>query len=266
MDVFFEIKKLGQFLQYQFSAKSSKGHGIHSPFMYELVRDIFGDHTVYTELEAIEKIRDQLVRSQETIHYQDLGAGSRYESDQVRKVSTIAKRMSTRPKYGRLLFFLGKKFEPEHIVELGTGLGIGTCYLALSNPGSNVYTLESSTPLRELARAHFTKLGAKNVHMVPGEFYPALDTIKKTVPRFDLVFFDGNHRLESTLDYYNQCLENAHENSIFIFDDIRWSRGMEKAWDIIKNHDRVRVTMDVFQMGVVFFRKALSRQHYMIRY
>jgi len=82
----------------------------------------------------------------------------------------------------------------------------------------------------------------------------------------DLVYFDGNHQKEPTLNYFHTCLQKAHKNSLFIFDDIHWSDGMEEAWEQIKKHDRVHLTIDLFQFGIVFFEKEMPKQHFILKF
>lgn len=81
----------------------------------------------------------------------------------------------------------------------------------------------------------------------------------------NLVYFDGNHQKEATLIYFGMLLPLAHNDSVFIFDDIHWSKGMEEAWEEIKAHPRVRVTIDSFFWGIVFFRQEQEKEHFTIR-
>jgi predicted O-methyltransferase YrrM len=82
----------------------------------------------------------------------------------------------------------------------------------------------------------------------------------------DLVFFDGNHRYQPTMNYFNLCLKKANENSVFVFDDIYWSNEMTKAWEEIKNHKDVTVTIDLFSVGLVFFRTQQAKQHFILKF
>ena len=90
-------------------------------------------------------------------------------------------------------------------------------------------------------------------------------TTENPQPKTDFIFFDGNHQKEATLKYFNQLLPLAHNDSVFIFDDIHWSKGMEEAWEEIKDHPNVRVTIDSFYWGIVFFRKEQEKEHFVIR-
>ena len=80
-----------------------------------------------------------------------------------------------------------------------------------------------------------------------------------------MVYFDGNHQKAATLEYFQHCLQFVNNESFFIFDDIHWSKEMESAWEEIKKHPKVKVTIDTFQWGIVFFRKEQEKEHFIIR-
>ena len=88
---------------------------------------------------------------------------------------------------------------------------------------------------------------------------PSLDT------EFDLIFIDGNHQKEATLSCFENLLPKAHNDTIFIFDDINWSKDMTEAWEAIKKHPKVTVSIDTFFWGFVFLRTEQAKEHFTIR-
>ncbi|RYF62388.1 MAG: SAM-dependent methyltransferase, partial [Cytophagaceae bacterium] len=82
----------------------------------------------------------------------------------------------------------------------------------------------------------------------------------------DFVFFDANHRYEPTVRYFEICLTNIHNDTVFVFDDIHWSDEMEQAWAYIKVHPSVSVTVDLFWVGLVFFRREQPKQDFILRF
>ena len=82
---------------------------------------------------------------------------------------------------------------------------------------------------------------------------------------YNLIYFDGNHSKKATLEYFELLLPTLTNDAVWIFDDIHWSKDMEEAWEIIKNHSKVKVTIDTFQWGIVFFRKEQEKEHFVIR-
>ncbi len=261
-----KYRKIIKGIKYKSLSRHKYGFGIHSPFVYEFVTGVMRSREKKPAFAEIEKLRRELKKSEKTLHYNDPGAGSVVLRGKHRKIKNIVKSSSVSGKYGRLLYRIVEEFRPKIILEIGTSLGISTLYLAKANEDAIVYTLEGAEPLAEVARKNFEILKVQNVRLIQGLFDETLpDTLSK-IKTADLVFFDGNHIEAATLDYFYQCLEKAGDHTIFIFDDIHWSHGMEKAWKQIINEEKVRVTIDLFRMGLVFFRKGLYRQDYTIRY
>lgn len=251
------------YLQYLIKAKGK--HNIHSPFVYQLVNDVINDGSRYDKYNIAEAVRKHFLVNTNTIEVTDLGAGSKKLKGNSRRVKDIAKHSVKRKKYAELMFRLANHFKPENIIELGTSLGVTTHYLALGAPHAKVTTLEGCPNTLALAKEQFEKSGLHNVQTVGGNFNTTLPAIlENTSP--GMVFFDGNHQLEPTLHYFRLCLEKATDHSLFIFDDIHWSTEMETAWQQIKSHPKVTVTIDLFELGLIFFRQGQAKQDFVVRY
>ncbi len=239
-------------------------HGIHSPFVFKLQQDVIKDKSTYYAFEQIESIRAKLLLSEQEINVIDFGAGSHYNKNKKRSISSIAKTALKPKKYGELLFKLCLLNRSEYILELGTCLGISTAYLASANSSSQVTSIEGDPQLCKISKLNLEKLQLNNIKVIEGNFDEHLPDIIEKTDRLDFVFFDGNHRYASTLSYFNQCVEKASENSIFVFDDIYWSKGMKKAWREIISHPKVTVSIDLFQIGILFFKTDQKKQNFTI--
>ena len=261
-----DINFILKFVKYKLTAKHKHGHGIHSPFVYTLLREAIEGKKESDKFSEIEAIRKTLLRNSEIIEVEDLGAGSKVSKTNKRKVSTIAKNALTKKKYARLLFRLVKYFKPKTILEFGTSLGTTTMYLACADENANIISMEGSEKIAELAQKNFSKLNLNNISVKTGNFDKILPEILEGSKSLDFVFFDGNHQREPTLRYFEACLPKKNNNSVFIFDDIHWSGGMESAWEEIKKHKEIAVTIDLFFFGLVFFRKEMSKQNYVIKF
>ncbi len=262
-----KVKKLkAAFAYIRYSIHASTKHDIHSPFVFELLTKVIENKRKEPVFSEIEGLRKNLLGSTEEIEVEDLGAGSSVLPGNCRKVSQIAKYALKSPKYAQLLYRLVARFKPSDILELGTSFGISTLYMASGNELCNIITLEGCPAIANKARAHFKALNKTNIRIVEGNFDATLSEILQQVNTLDLVFFDGNHRKEPTLDYFNQCLKKKHRGSLFIFDDIHWSEKMTEAWEEIMNHPEVTITIDLHQMGLVFFRTGQEKQHFVIRF
>ncbi|MBU3821771.1 class I SAM-dependent methyltransferase [Flavobacteriaceae bacterium XHP0103] len=255
---------LYQIKQYiKFILKSTNQHGVHSPFVFNLVTQCFYDKKRYDAYKSIRNYRKYLLNSNTKIEVTDLGAGSQVMKQQTRTVSSMAKNAGTTFKRAKLLYRLANYLECENILELGTSLGMATQSMSLANPKANITTIEGCPNISEFTKGAFKKQSLENIDLITGDFDEIIESLAPKT--FDLIFFDGNHQKEATLQYFESLMETAHNNSVFIFDDIYWSQSMTEAWETIKEHPKVTVTIDTFFWGFVFFRKEQTKEHFTIR-
>src|SRR5690606_22891231 len=118
----------------------------------------------------------------------------------------------------------------------------------------------------EFASENFQSLKLGNIQLIEGNLDETLSETLKKVEKVDFAFLDGNHRYEPTMRYFRQLLAKADENSVFVIDDIYWSAEMERAWKEIVAMPEVTVALDLFQIGIVFFRKSQEKEYFTIRY
>ncbi len=253
-----------KFLSYLFTAKDE--HSIHSPFVFQLYTEVIKPVKRFYVFKKIEWWRHYLSENDDLIDITDLGAGSKINKSTRRKVKNIARHSEKPKKVGQLLFKLINKFKPGEIFDLGTSLGLTTMYIASASNNSKVTTFEGCPNTLNKAKEYFGKIGLTNISAVEGNIDVTLPEKIKEVSSLDFVFFDANHRYEPTMRYFEICLSKATEESIFVFDDIYWSEEMEKAWNDIKSHPEVIVTIDLFFVGLVFFRTKQPKQHFTLRF
>lgn len=195
----------------------------------------------------------------------DFGAGSQLNNSKRRKISDIAKNAAKSRKLGELLFRLCEFAKPEYALEMGTSLGISSLYQYNAAKNAFWVTMEGCPETAKIARKVFTTSKADRIEVVVGDFAKTLAPTLEKFPRLDYAFFDGNHQKQPTIDYFLAALPKATENSLFIFDDIHWSKGMDEAWETIKEHPQVTLTIDLFWIGLVFFRKDQEKKHFILR-
>ena len=256
---------LKQYLLYRLKAKSA--HGIHSPFVYHFISTILEDKRHFYAFDDIKQIRADLYKDTNVLNVEDFGAGSLHGGSIQRRVKDIAKNAGRNEKFGKLLFRMVDTYQCKHILELGTSLGLATSYLASAAKNGQVITIEGSREIADYAGKTFLALSLTNIRQEVGNFDTLLSPLLQSAPPFDLIFIDGNHRQEATLHYFNQIMSSIKEDTILIFDDIHWSQGMHKAWETIRTDKRVRLSIDLFFFGVVFFRKEFKeKQHFILKY
>ncbi len=187
-------------------------------------------------------------------------------SKKIIKISRIAKPHTLPSKYSQLRFRLVNHFMPEQIIEVGTSFGINTVYMASANSKNSVITIEKNKEIAEIAKQNFKQLRLKNIEQKTGNVDDILKAIVANNQNLVFVCFDGNRCKQDALNYFYLCVEKATEESVFVFENIYLSPELKEAWSQIKNDNRVTVTLDLFFMGIVFFRKTQVKQHFVIKF
>lgn len=138
--------------------------------------------------------------------------------------------------------------------------------MAKANTKTPVITMEGCPATLAIAKENFAQLGARNTQAILGNIDATLPSVLNKLSRLDLVYFDANHTKEATSRYFMQCLPKTHEQTIFIFDDIHLSQGMSEAWNMIQDHENVTISLDIFDAGIIFFQKGISKEHYILEF
>lgn len=244
-----------------FLLKSTNQHGVHSPFVYQLVTECFYNKKTFVEYQTIRNYRKSLIRSNNLLEIEDFGSGSRVFKSQFRTVNSIAKTAGSSVKKTQLLFRLSQYLKCKKLLELGTALGQGTQALCLGAQNGHVTSIEGSKALYNTTKNNLS--GYNNLSLINGIFNNELPKLNDH--KWDLIFIDGHHDKSATINYFETLLPNIHNDTLIIFDDIFWSKGMTQAWEYIYKHPKVTVSIDTFYFGFIWFRKEQPKQHFTIR-
>lgn len=243
--------------------KAKTRHGLHSPFVYRLADKIIYDFSAKTVYSEVESIRKQLLNDSRMITVTDPDAESHVNNDR-KKISKVAKQTLKPPRLAQLLYRLTHDLNPRTIIELGTRLGITTVYLQKAAPEAKVYTLEDCP--QTIARDTFNKAHAERVELIIGDFDDTFQNLLLNLDKLDLVYINGDHQKEATLNYFEWCLPKVHDNTLLIFNDIYRCKGMKEAWKQIKASPKATVTIDLFWMGLVYFKKGQTKENFLVKF
>ena len=282
-------------LRHQLTAWNTGGEGVHSPYLFEWVRMVMMDTNSYYKWEEIERCREKMLRDERELEFVDYGSGKlkgengklKGENGERRRVCDIARRSLAKRKYAqmlsRLVNWLGSPLltSPSRggigdetledrkgltSVELGTSLGVTTAYLAAADSRNKVVTFEGCEAVATIAKENWKRLNISNIECVVGEL--TIDSLQFAVGSLrgiDVAFIDANHAYASTCGYFNVLADMTHEKSVIVVDDIHYSEEMERAWKEICADERVTSTIDLYQMGLVFFDKHYWKRNYKMR-
>lgn len=252
--------------------KAKTKHGVHSPFVFDLVTKVLEDPVKYPDYKTVENLRLSLLNNRLVTEVEDFGAGRKQAGTYQKRVSEIVAKTAKPARWGKLLYRLCRHYHAINIIELGTSLGVSSAYQALgalqSSPSIRFTTIEGSKNLADMAAINLGNLGFSEpqVTVVPGEFDKVLPSVLESYSSIDFAFVDGNHRKEPTLNYFELLLPKAHNDTVFVFDDIHWSDEMTEAWEQLKLHPQVTVTIDLFYLGLVFIRQEQVKENFVLRF
>jgi predicted O-methyltransferase YrrM len=233
------------YLRYRLKAVNE--HGVHSPFVFDLLTTVIYNQSDYYSFKSIENLKGQLLNSPKT-------------------APLTKTHLTNNPKYGRLLFRLVNHFQPAKIIEINTSVGIHTAYLAAVNSKIEVITIQEKEELASIAKLNFKQLKLKNIEQKTGASAPILKDMLCQQKNLPFIYSNENDSKQNTLTHFYLCLEKATDSSIFIISNMYVSPDMKGAWEEIKNNSRVTVTLDLFFIGIVFFRKEQVKQHFVIKF
>ena len=235
---------------------------LHSPFVYALVRAVLEDRRCYYAFDDIEMLRHRLMMGHETVVYDDPGART---GKHERRISEIARTSASSPRQGRRLFRLAQWLKPGRMIELGASLGFGSAYLAAGGQPGRLDTIEGAEPLAHIAALNLEWLKLDNAKVYAGNFDHILPEVLRNGDTPDLIFFDGNHRAEPTMAYFETCLKYSGEKTLFVFDDVHWSAEMESVWKLLRQHPRVTMSIDLLDFAVLSTDPAfMVKQHFCV--
>ena len=157
-----------KYIRYWFTTRNSKGHGMHSPFVFDFITRVLNDKKIYEAYSTVENSRQRLLRDETLLQVEDMGAGSVKQSGYQRTVKSIARSAAKPAKYGQLLYRMVQYYKPETVAELGTSLGITTRYLALGRPEAEIITMEGAAEVAKMAKNGLASDGLKNVRIKEG--------------------------------------------------------------------------------------------------
>lgn len=221
---------LGSYLKYLMQRKSK--YSIHSPFVYDFMVKVLYDK------------------------------GSNRDYDLMLRVSHLVdgKRFATRSrrKQARFLYRLVGYLEPETVLSFGKVSALNTSALALGNLQTKVY-LEQTTEFLET----LSSMGVVNVNLI----HPDADE-EEQLERYNtgFVLYGLEDFGEDNWNNLEDGMAQADDDTVLVFEGIHHSRRTEAAWEAIKEGEGVTLTMDLYSMGLVFFREGIEKQDFILKY
>jgi predicted O-methyltransferase YrrM len=260
------LSKLFQATSYvRYWLEAVNAHSLHAPFLYDFHTKVLKpNNNSQQETYSIESLRKEFLNDTTSFPFVEFGAGSKHTSGSTRTIQNIARSSLSDKKFSQLYSRIIKHYGCNHVIELGTSLGINTLYLAASQPIS-VTTFEGEPFLATRAKELFKRMNTV-ITVIEGNIDETLPAYLKKHSHIDLAFLDANHRYEPTIRYAEQIMEHTSPAAILILDDIHQSKEMNAAWEELKRHSKVFSSVDLFRCGILFLKPSLNKQHVILQF
>ena len=247
-----------------FIIKSKNEHGVHSPFVFDLITSCFYKKKDKNDLTIFSDYKKQLSKNTLLLEILSFNFMSRLLLSHKSKRSRFFKNSEISNKRARLLIHLIQYLKPKNILEIGTGFGINTVVLSSAQRNSKITTLEENEQVVKAIKEMFEKNTVKNVKFLTGNFDITLPRVFNN-NTYDFIHFKGSCANKIILKHFESSLLSIDNNSVFLFENIHSNKESEKVWNYIKKHKKVTVTIDTFLWGFVFFRKEQEKEHFIIK-
>ena len=246
-------------MKYWFSKEDK--YSLQSPFLFNIYQELFNfiSEREKSDLD-IEGIRQLLLNSEKTIKVEDHGAGSKKVNTQIRRISDITKYSTSSRKFAQLYQYFCSLTPAETVFELGTCMGLTSRYLSRITSGI-IYSFEGSEEIMSVAKGS-GEIG--NLNFVQGKISETLGELLLRVDTVDFALIDANHTYSGTMDAFNQIKEKLRSSSILAIGDIHWSSEMETAWKEIISKEDVKLSLDFFECGIIFFDAPVPKDNYVL--
>lgn len=237
--------------------RGRRGYGIHSPFAFSFVKETLypKDSCSYYSFKRIEKLRSKLIESKDYTKSVD---------SQPISINYLVRTSAATVKDAQMLFRIAKQLGSKRIIELGTSLGLTTSYLASISTEAIIVSIDHNQANQNIASDNFKQLNLENIDLVNGKFSECLPAALDKLRYIDFAFIDGDHTEKGTLENYKSLRKHIRPNTVMVFHDIRWSKGMNKAWNEIINDNKITASFETYNIGIIFFDPDLNKQHYYV--
>ena len=242
-------------------ARHHGGHGIHSPFLFHLITAVIEDKLRYPEYETFR------ILNLSVLHIRSNHPGIRFfKINHPRRLSltksdTIYDEVDLPMSFGKLVFRLIREFQPATLIHFGPSLGINLAIMAIARTNDQVpiYQIADDTEYKLFNDELLKGSGISNI-----TFLPVNSELPVYHPEFMVINYPDNP--EKTENIMMQYRDNPGGNGVVIIRGIHQSLQMEVVWKKLIAHQSVRVSLDLFEIGIALFRKGLQKEDFIYRF
>lgn len=225
----YKWSRIGSRLIYKI--RHHRGHGIHSPFVFNLINNVIEEKCPY-------------YCYQDIAHYLSLFS---------------EKKLIPNKRY-KLAFKLSNYFGVRTILEIGSGSGINTLFLTAPSKKTSCISIEKNEKKREFAQTIYDDYDRSITLLEELPKQPMNEV-------FDCIYINLDYYPDITEDYLDDlCNKQCHDKSFIVMTGIRRNKENNRLWKHLTQNQSRTALLDLFNIGIIFFDKQLYRWEYQISF
>jgi hypothetical protein len=239
-------------------ARHRRGHGIHSPFLFHLITEVVEDKRKLPEYEFVKKLKNKAIQLLDNCS--DASFTNVYQQFNLALSNPhqLYKKVELPFRYAKVVFRLIREFKPSVIANYGPTFGVNLALMAIADNNSIVYQLINDASCNTISKELLNDSAISNIRF----FHE--DSVLTSSPEFIYVNYPGNPgRSRSVIQI---ILENHGADDVLIIRGIHESAEMEIYWMEVIESGSVHVSLDLFEIGIVLFRKGLQKENFIHRF
>jgi len=239
-------------------ARHRRGHGIHSPFLFHLITDVVENRKRLPEYLIFKELKNTAQSLLGTFSEPSL-APVYLEHNLVPSNPHRLYRKAELPlRYGKVVFRLLREFKPASVVHYGPTLGPNLALMAMADSDRLVYQ-SINCPVYELVSSKL--LG--DAAIINVSFFNEI-SFPPVPPDFIVINYPCD--AAASRHFVQKSLHSHGEDGVLIVRGIHESKEMEAIWQELISSESVRVSLDLFEIGITLFRKGLQKENFIQRF
>lgn len=216
-----------------------KGYGVQSPLVFYFIREVILQPTPYYEYEQLKRL---------------------YKGIQLQEQAWMLP-----CKRYELLFRIANEIKPDEIIEIGTKVALGTIYSSAGRKKAqchiwNEKPIQNETVLHILNHSLISYKQGNLEHLIL-EGLPT-DAQKKRMIIYNCELFPDSQNIR----WIELLIKKSQENDCIILSGLQRSRTIRTHWKKWIIAPPVRISFDLYEAGILFFKPYVQQKCYLINY
>jgi len=221
------------------------GYGIHSPFVFDLIINVIEERRQYYCYEKLHEALYQIKHDKRKV----------FLNGATVTMAKAARDNCLTENELRLLFRLANRFRPQTILTAGSDFGTTAMYMTAFSSSTQCIAIEPEQSVAAAARHFIKRFTQTQVEIVEDTFSNFYLPDNKKI---DMLMWGNSAKEHFDIDVLERLLPFLRESSVLIIKDIRNG----DIWKTVCTHPKVSVTIDLYNLGIVFFDPKLHRRTY----